>query len=181
MLQDIKATQTALTGLRDEIALGYTDLSIAQKQAYDGKISDLQSRYMSFLSGSTVSTEDFVNTFSGRILSDTELVKRMMNENGKYIFFIRDIRAGYGQIDEKKTDFFKKKGVFEKEVLPKVQNGFLVFGENKKILTDAIRKDLTNGLEKAMVHDRIKKQETQLRTYIENIMSKWNEHLGKNF
>lgn len=38
-------------------------------------------------------------------------------------------------------------------------------------------KKTTSGLEKAMIQERIKKQETELRAYIEVIMSKWNESL----
>ncbi len=66
-------------------------------------------------------------------------------------------------------------------MLPKVQNGFLIFTANKKLFTETIRKDLTSGLEKAMAQERIKKQETELRAYIEDIMSKWNEFLVSNY
>lgn len=181
MLQNIKTTQTALTSLRDEVALGYADLSVAQKQSYDTKIADAQKNYATFLSGSTASIDTFTNTFSGRILSDTALVIKMMRDNGKYVSFIRDIRSGYSRIDEKKANLLSRKNMFEQEVLPKIQGGFLIFTANKKIFTDAIRKDLTSGLEKATAQERIKKQETELRAYIEDIMSKWNEHLTKNF
>lgn len=181
MLQDIKTSQTSLVGLHDEVALGYADLSSAQKQSYDAKLAGIQNNYTTFLSGSSTSIDAFTDTFSGRILSDTALVTKMMRDNGKYISFIRDIRSGYGRIDEKKTDILAKKETLEKDVLPKVQGGFLAFTANKKIFTDAIRKDLTSGLEKAMAQERIRKQETELRAYIEDIMSKWNEHLKKNF
>lgn len=181
MLQDIKTTQASLAGLRDEISLGYADLSSAQKQSYDTKIADAQKNYTAFLSGSTASIDAFTNTFSGRVLSDTALVTKMMRDNGKYVSFIRDIRSGYSRIDEKKANLLSRKDVFEQEVLPKIQGGFLIFTANKKIFTDAIRKDLTSGLEKATAQERIKKQETELRAYIEDIMNKWNEHLTKNF
>lgn len=181
MLQDIKTSQASLAGLHDEVVLGYADLSSAQKQSYDAKLADAQKNYTAFLSGSSTSIDAFTNTFSGRILSDTALVTKMMRDNGKYIAFIRDIRSGYSRIDEKKTNLLSQKEVFEKEVLPKVQGGFVAFTANKKTFTDAIRKDLTSGLEKAMAQERIRKQETELRAYIEDIMSKWNEHLKKNF
>lgn len=163
------------------MALGHTDLSSAQKQSYDAKILDVQNKYSAFLSGSTTSIDVFTNTFSGQILPSTELIAKMMRDNGTYVAFIRDIRSGYGHIDEKKTSLLTKKDILEKEVLPRVQGGFLIFTTNKKNFTDAIRKDLTSGLEKAMAQDRIRKQETELRAYIEDIMSKWNEHLRKNF
>ncbi len=181
ILQDIKATQAGLTGLRDEVALGYTDLSSAQKQSYDARVGDIQSKYATFLSGSTASIDAFTNTFSGRIIPSTELVTKMMRDNGKYILYIRDIRSGYSRIDDKKTVLLSLKNSFEKDILPKIQWGFLAFTANKKTFTDAIRKDLTSGLEKALVQERIKKQEWELRAYIEDIMSKWNEHLKKNF
>ena len=163
------------------MALGHTELSQAQKQSYENKISEIQNKYSIFLTGSTSSIDTFTNTFSGRILPNTELVAKMMRDNGKYILFIRDIRSGYSRIDDKKTKLLSNKETFEKEVLPKIQGGFLAFSANKKTFTDAIRKDLSNGLEKAMVQERIKKQATELRAYIEDIMSKWNEHLRKNF
>lgn len=95
ILQDIKATQIELTILRDKIALGYTDLSNAQKLSYDAKIIDIQNKYAAFLSGSTTSIDTFTETFSGRVFSDTTLVEKMMTENKPYILFIRDVRTGY--------------------------------------------------------------------------------------
>lgn len=181
ILQDIKSTQDTLVLLRDEIALGYTDLSPAQKQYYDEKISGIQIQYATFLSGSTASIDTFVNAFSGRILADTQLVKQMMDDNKEYILFIRDIRNGYGKIEEKKKNLLAKKEIFEKELLPKVQGGFVVFSANKKILSDAVRKDLTEGLEKALLQERLKKQETELRAYTETLINKWSDHLAKNF
>lgn len=133
------------------------------------------------MSGSTVSIDAFTNTFSGRIAPNTELVTKMMRDNKAYVVFIRDIRSGYARIDGNKTTLLSQKATLEKEVLPKIQGGFLAFTANKKTFTDAIRKDLTSGLEKAMAQERIRKQETELRAYIEDIMSKWNEHLKKNF
>lgn len=105
----------------------------------------------------------------------------MMRDNSEYVLFIRNIRYGYARIEEKKTELFRKKDILEKTVLPRIQGGFLAFTTNKKTFTDAIRKDLASGLEKAMLQERIRKQETELRAYMENIMSKWNEHLRKNF
>ncbi len=105
----------------------------------------------------------------------------MMSDNGKYILFIRDIRSGYARIDEKRATLLSQKAILEKDILPKIQGGFVVFTANKKIFTDAIRADLISGLEKAMVQERLKKQETELRAYVEDIMSKWNEYLRKNF
>ncbi len=64
MLGDIQATQASLTALHDEVALGYSDLSMAQKQSYDAKIGGMQASYSSFLTGSTASIDDFTNTFS---------------------------------------------------------------------------------------------------------------------
>ena len=52
---------------------------------------------------------NFSQTFSGRILPSTDLVTKMMRENGKYILFIRDIRSGYTKIDEKKNILVTKK------------------------------------------------------------------------
>lgn len=159
MLQDIKTTQAGLTSLRDEVAIGYTDLSSAQKQSYDARVIDIQNKYATFQSGSTASIDAFTNTFSGRIIPSTELVTKMMRDNGKYILYIRDIRSGYSRIDDKKTVLLSQKDSFEKNILPKIQGGFLAFTANKKTFTDAIRKDLTSGLEKALVQERIKKQE----------------------
>lgn len=95
ILQDIKATQSELVKLHDEIALGYTDLSNAQKLSYDAKIADIQNKYTAFLSGSTSSIDTFTTTFSGRVVSDTALVEKMMTENKPYILFIQDVRSGY--------------------------------------------------------------------------------------
>ncbi len=95
MFQDIKTTQSSLNSLRDEISLGYTDLSVAQKQSYNAKIADIQTKYTSFLSGSTSSIDSFTKTFSGRIATDSILVKKMMAENSSYISYIRNIRTGY--------------------------------------------------------------------------------------
>lgn len=121
MFQEIKASQAELTGLRDEITLGYTDLSSAQKQAYDGKLANIQTVYAAFLTGSTSVANDFTNTFSGKIAPRTELVAKMMKENEKYVLFIRDIRSGYTRVDEKKTSLLKQKALFETNVLPKIQ------------------------------------------------------------
>lgn len=181
MLGGIKSTQTSLALLHDEVALGYTDLSSAQKQSYDAKVSDMQNSYSLFLTGSTSAIDDFTATFSGRIAPRMDLIKKMMNDNSKYILFIRDVRSGYAKIDEKKALLLSQKAVFEKDILPKIQGGFLAFTANKKIFTDSIRTDLTSGLEKALVQERLKKQETELRAYIEDIMSKWSEYLQKNF
>jgi len=95
ILQDIKATQSELTRLHDEIALGYTNLSNAQKLSYDAKIADIQNKYTAFLSGSTNSIDTFTATFSGRVVSDTTLVEKMMIENKPYILFIQGVRSGY--------------------------------------------------------------------------------------
>ncbi len=40
---------------------------------------------------------------------------------------------------------------------------------------------MSSGLEQAMKQERLKKQEVELRAYIENIMSKWHEYLTQNF
>ncbi len=181
ILKDIKITQKDLSNLRDEINLGFTDLSTAQKQSYEVKLGDIQNKYSVFLTGSSNSINNFTNTFSGRIAPSLELVFKMMRENGPYVTYIRDIRSRYTGIDEKKSIFLAKKTSLEKDILPKIQGGFLAFTTNKKTFTDAIRKDLTSGLEKALIQERIKKHETELRAYIEDIMSKWNEHLKKNF
>ena len=95
ILQDIKTTQSELVRLHDEIALGYTSLSNAQKLSYDAKIADIQNKYTTFLSGSMSSIDTFTATFSGRVVSDTALVEKMMNENKPYILFIQDVRTGY--------------------------------------------------------------------------------------
>lgn len=181
IFQDIKATQSSLASLHDEISLGYTDLSGTQKQLYDAKIADSKTQYSAFLSGSTASILNFTATFSGSIASNVNLVAQMMRDNSDYIRFIRDIRSGFSWIDGKKTNFLAKKDTLENQILPKIQGGFLAFTTNKKTFTDAIRKDLTGGLEKALVHDRLKRQETELRAYIEDIMSKWGEYLKQNF
>lgn len=121
MLSNIKTTQAGLSGLRDEIAVGYTDLTVAQKQAYDAKIADMQNSYSLFLTGSTSAIDDFTNTFSGKIAPRTDLVKKMMSDNGKYVLFIRDVRSGYARIDEKKATLLAQKATFEKDILPKIQ------------------------------------------------------------
>jgi len=109
-------------------------------------------------------------------------VKKMMQDNGEYILFIRDIRSIYGKLEGNKAQLLLNKETLDKQILPKIQGGFSVFSANKKMFTDVIRNDLTSGLVKAMVaQERIKKQETELRAYIEDIMNKWNEYLAKNF
>lgn len=181
MFQDIKKTQAALSALRDEVSLGYSDLSNAQKLAYDDKIAVLQKEYMAFSSGSTIVLDTFTSTFSARIAPAVELLAKMMRENGDYIRFIRDIRAGYLRIDTGKAQLISKKDIFDREVLPKIQGGFLVFTTNKKLFTDALRADLTSGLDKALLQPKLKAQEPELRAYVEDIMSKWGEYLNKNF
>lgn len=181
MFADIKTTQANLSSLRDEVALGYADLSVSQKQAYDTRIANSNTQYAIFLSGSTKDLDTFTETFSGRIMVNVDMVNKMMQDNGDYIRFIRDIRNGYAQIHEKSGVFLTKRDVFEKQVLPNIQWGFLTFTTNKKNYTNAIRSDLDGALTKALTNERLKKQETELRTYAETIMNRWTEYLNKNF
>lgn len=181
MFADIKTTQTNLSSLRDEVALGYTDLSVSQKQAYDTRIANSNAQYIIFLSGSTKDLDTFTETFSGRIMTNVDMVTKMMQDNGDYIRFIRDIRNGYAQINEKSGVFLTKRDIFEKQILPNIQWGFLAFTDNKKNYTNAIRSDLDGALVKALTNERLKKQETELRTYAETIMNRWTEYLNKNF
>ncbi len=88
VLKDIKVTQKDLFNLRDEINLGFTDLSSAQKQFYENKLNDVQKKYETFLTGSTSSIENFTNTFSGRLAPHLEMVAKIIKEQGPYITYI---------------------------------------------------------------------------------------------
>lgn len=181
MFQDIKKTQASLSALRDEVSLKYTDLSPAQKQIYDDKIASFQKEFTSFSGASILGQANFNTTLSLRIAPSVDLVSKMMRENSDYIRFIRDIRTEYAKIQTKKAYVLARKDVFDRDILPKIQGGFVVFTANKKIFTDAIRNDLVSGLEKALLQPRLKSREKELRAYVDSQMTKWNESINKSF
>lgn len=181
IFDNIHTTQTNLSALRDEVSLGYTDLTAAQKQSYDAKLQTFQGQYNSFLTGSTASLDAFSTSFSGRLATVLSSISTMMSSNIDYIRFIASVRQEMASLDIAKANFLSGSTAFETNILPKLQGDISAFAADKKTFTTSIRSNLEDGLTKALQKDRLKAQETNLRAYLEDIMSKWNEYLATSF
>ncbi len=182
LFSDIKNNLNNLTSLKDEVSIWYSEISFAQKTAFDEKIKQINANYTLFLSGSTENINNFYNVFSLKIDGIIAGIQKWISENLAYISFIQNIKSKYQKIESNLLSINKLVWIIEKDVLQKLQNNIVFLKNDKNKYTQALNTDLNDWIKKALEkNSKLKKYESSLKNFVDNLMQKWQQYLDVNF